>query len=413
MADLMADSLVTQLCRLDLLLLAVVVLYLIYWQYLRIARTESVLYGLALDNPRFQLAQALVAGLAGGLLATFLFVCVGIPISGIGIWYIWMVALVLALFSPRFFCFSYAGSLVSLAHLVWGVPRNLHVPAVLALIGALHLVEAFLVAVNGAEGATPVYVRSHQGHAVGAFLLQRAWPIPFLALVAGGLGPALMPVLPWWPLIRSEAYVSVLDERLIYSLLPVFAALGYSELAITCRPREKARHTASLLVVYGLLLLALSACAQHHEGWTLVAIVFAPLGHEAVVYWGRQRGIRGEPLYVAHRGVMVLGVLPQSPAAKMGLVEGDVIVRFNDECVRSKSELAAAMYPWAIAAQVEVRNLFTGRTQTLVCEGKVPPLGAILAPGPDEPCIVDLREPGAISRWWRERRQRWAGGRSF
>lgn len=409
----MADSLLDQVRRPDLLLLAVVVLFLIFWQYLRIARTESVLYGLALGNPRLQFARALIAGLAGGLLATFLFVCVGIPLSGTGIWYIWMVALVLALFSPRFFCFSYAGSLVSLAHLVWGVPRTLHVPAVLALVGALHLVEAFLVAVNGAEGATPVNVRVPQGYTVGGFLLQRAWPVPFLALVVGGLGPALIPKFSWWPLIGSKAYAHMLGRGLTYSLLPGVAALGYSELAITCRPRAKARHTSLLLVIYSLVLLALSACAQHHLGWALTAAVFASLGHEAVIFWGRRRGMRGEPLYVARRGVMVLGVLPHSPAARMGLVEGDVIVRFNDECIRNKSDLLEAMYPWAIAAKVEVENFFTGGTRTLSCEGKVPPLGAILAPGPDEPWVVDLCEPGVMVRWWRERRERWAGGRSF
>ena len=420
-ADLLADSLLMYVRRPDLLLMVCVVLFLIYRQYLRLARTEAMLYGMALSGPRRQASGALLAGLMGGMLATLLFVVVGIPLSGIGVWYIWLVALPLAIISPRFLCFSYAGSLVCLSHLLWQVPKDVHVPAIMALVAILHMVEAFLIAVTGADGATPVYVRAPNGKVVGGFWLQKAWPIPFAALVAGGviIGQELplwsgdMPLSSWWPLIQPVTMKGLVDQHLAYSLLPVLAALGYSELAITCRPEEKARHTAFLLVVYSLTLLALSVLGQQGRGWALVAVIFAPLGHEATIHWGRRREMRGEPAFTVSQGVMVLGVLPGSPAEKAGLVVGDVIKRFNDESVSTKRDLVTAMYPWAIDAQVEVGNVFTTKQRTLTCEGRVPPLGAILAPSADEPFFIDPYQPGRLERWLRSWRQRRAGGRSF
>ena len=125
----MADSLVTQLAA-RLLLLAVVVLSFIYWQYLRVlARSQfSMAWRWTIQ------ASARKPWLPGWQVAIGTFCsCVGIPISGIGIWYLWR---------PGSALFSLASSASRMRSLVSlpcvGRPRN-WVPAVLALIGAPHL----------------------------------------------------------------------------------------------------------------------------------------------------------------------------------------------------------------------------------------------------------------------------------
>ncbi len=400
----------------DFLLILGIVALLVYKQYDRIARVELHLYGAAIHSPGRQLGRAMLIGAGGGVLATLLFVLIGIPLNSAGLWFMWIVALLLALLHPRFMCFSYAGGLVSLTAIAWGWPQ-VNVPAIMALVAVLHLVEAVLVCYDGASGATPVYFRLQNGGAAGGFLLQRFWPLPLVALVAvllseptAGLEYVATP--DWWPLIHPGLGETA-GAMLVFGLIPMVAALGYSDLVLTCRPAQKARRTAGLLAAYSLLLLLLAAAAQTHLIWRIIAALFAMAGHEAVIASERQRELTGTPLFTTAAGAQVLATLPGSPAQKMGLACGDVIRSLNGTPIGDKKELAAAMEPWVIDVQLQVRNAFTGRERTLAYRGKVPPLGVLLAPDEDESFYIDpYRSWGwgraLLSRWerWKEGRRR-------
>lgn len=390
----------------DLLLISAVVLFLLYGQYLRIAKIEAHIFGAARINPWEQTLNSIVAGLWGGLLATALFVFIGVPLSGAGIWYLWILAIFLALIHPRFLCFSYAGGLLSTAHLIWGIP-GVNVPSITAIVAALHLVEAMLIATTGAAGATPVYARYRTGEVVGGHLLQRFWPIPFAALVVGIVGPDALalahdiPMPDWWPLIHQSMSVSP-GYQLAYGVLPVVAALGYSDLALTRKPAQKALTTAGWLVLFSLVLLFLAVAAQYHVAWAWAAALFAPIGHEAVITIGKRRELRGQPVFTAKRGAIVLDVLPKTPAAAMGLRSGDIIKSVGGQPVRNKYELAIAMAPWMIGVQMDVENVFTGLRRTVSYPGKVPPLGAVLAPAPGEAYFIDPDNTDSLlQKLWR------------
>src|SRR5699024_665162 len=111
-----------------------------------------------------------------------LFVILGISLSEAGISYLWLVALVLMLINQRYLCFAYAGGIVSLFSLLTGYPQ-IHIPTLMALVAILHLVEAFLIFINGHHLPSPMYVKHESGKVVGAFNLQKFWPMPTIALL--------------------------------------------------------------------------------------------------------------------------------------------------------------------------------------------------------------------------------------
>ena len=204
---LIGQTVALSLQRLDILLIIGVVLLMVYTQYQRTAVLERRLFGFVKNRPGEQMARSLADGAIGGLIATTVFVVIGISLNEVGIWYLWGLALFLIFFHPRFMCFSYGGGLLALAYLLFGVPV-VDVPALMALVAVLHLVEAVLDLSLGGSRSTPVYVRSGQGTVVGGFTLQKFWPLPFIALV-GAVVPAeilqgshgvSMP--EWWPIIR-------------------------------------------------------------------------------------------------------------------------------------------------------------------------------------------------------------------
>ncbi|HHW09466.1 MAG TPA: PDZ domain-containing protein [Firmicutes bacterium] len=409
---LLVRSLPYYLQREDFLLIIGVVLLLVYGQYSRIAGYEKRLFGAVLHPAWPQLWRSLGMGLIGGLLATAIFIFTGIPLSGAGLWYVWLVAILLALWHPRFICFSYAGGFIALAGLIWP-QAGINPPAIMALVAVLHLVEALLIKINGDYGAMPVYVRYRPDMpdmVVGGFVLQRFWPIPLIALVAvwvaGDLPAGEHAVMPdWWPLIRPQAVSAATDLNPVFTMIPVVAALGYSDLVLTCEPRHKAGHTAFLLSLFSLVLLGLAYLAQFHPLFVALAALFSIAGHEAVIHLGRRRELLGKPLYQAEAGAMVMDVLPGSPAAVMGLTRGDIIRRINGEPIRSKADVARAIEPWLIGMEMEVTGAFDGRTRTLYYKGKVPPLGVLLVPEAGDLYFLDpYQERGGLSlvrRWWR------------
>jgi len=320
------------------------VILLVWYLYQRMQKTKESLYGL--NEPALRVAAvSVVNGLIGGLVGSFVMIFFGISINDVGIGYLWLLALVLMLFSPRFLCFSYAGGLLAVVSLLTGQPR-VNIPALMGLVAVLHLVESVLILTSGHIDPLPVYVRNETDRVVGAFNLQKFWPIPLAVLMVTGvphqITGEIIKTPDWWPLIHPLGAGKAQD--LVYGIFPVVAALGYGELAITRLPREKVRRSAFHLALFSLVLLGLSVYASRVPQAAVLPALFSPLGHELVIYVGRREEFQGKPRFVPpRRGMMVLDVIKGSPAAAAGLHSGDVIYSVEEFPVNSRDEFIEAL----------------------------------------------------------------------
>jgi hypothetical protein len=393
------------------ILILLLVFSLVYRQYAKTREYEQGFFGLKRIDPLRETAVATIYGLAGGLLATVLFIVLGISLSNAGAAYLWLAAILLMLFHPRFLCFSYAGSLVSIAHLVTGYP-DIHIPTLMALVAVLHLVESALIFVDGHHGSSPMFFKHKSGRVVGGFALRKFWPMPTIALVGLAVaGPAVewqtVAMPDWWPVFRAgidapEGYV------FMYMLFPLVVALGYSDFVQTELPRTKARRSAGVLLAYSVVLLGLALAANAYPVLSLLPVLFAPLGHELVIRWSQWREQSREPVFHAADGVMVLSVYPGSPAEQMGLQPGDVIKSVNGAEVKDLSQLVNEISPWAVDPVFVVENQFLEpRRREVRLRGKVPPLGIIPAPHPAQGTYMQFKEGFLRSLWnrWRAKRK--------
>lgn len=310
----------------------------------RNAQLAISLYGRTFRPPLLEDLESLLYGILGGLLGSAILVGLGVRVDQAGIGYLWPVALVLLLINPRFMCFSYAGGIISFTSLLFGFPK-VSVPSILALVAALHLVESALMYVTAGRGATPVFVKHGRGEVVGGFIQQKFWPLPLLVLTlsAGlpGNGGGALPMPDWWPLFRGSA---ALSNDAVFLLTPVVAALGYSELAVTMAPRQRGRRSAVALFLYSLILLLIAVLAVSVPAMAWIGALFSPLGHEGLIQWNRRREKQGTPLYrCPERGVMVLAAIPGSPAAKMGMGPGTVLLTVNGMEIRAAQDLAEVL----------------------------------------------------------------------
>lgn len=354
------------------------VVTLVFFQYRRQVAIEEKLFGVTTKNVWELTAFSILAGLGGGVFASILILVFGLSLDRIGIYWLWPVALLLLLIHPRFLCFSYAGGIVGILSLGARAAQNLYpslghsdliqdlleisLPGLMLLIGILHLTESLLIFFSSKWGNSPLYLKTPCGEVVGAFSMQRFWPLPLIGLMAAVV-PETSPFLEgsismpeWWPLLKPVLEPGA-AEKLVYYMLPVVAGLGYADLAVSSTPRQKGIQTARSLALYSITLVTLAILAEYYSRLLLPGILFAPLGHEYVVYLGNKKELQGEFLYrKPEQGVKVLAVLPDSPAARAGFQEGDVILRVNNEPVNSVSAFWAQLQAGYIFVQLEIER---------------------------------------------------------
>ncbi len=319
------------------LLLYGLLFLLVAWQYRRLQKISVSLFQ---QRQGIYLKSAVIStlfGILGGVFGSVLLVFLGVDLSGIGITQLWLVALALMLIQPRFLCFAYAAGVLAVSNLLWGYP-HISIPQLMGLVAILHMVESLLILLNGPFNCIPIYIKK-QGKLRGGFNLQLFWPIPLVALMSLGfteLGPAGLEMPDWWPLLRD--YTSFADNK-TFALLPVIAVLGYGEITTTRTPSQASRKSAFFLFLFSLILMLMAVLAARSPIFLPLAAVFSPLGHELVIWLGMRAETR-PPLYVRQsEGIMLLDVLPGSPAYRAGLKSLDIIQKANGLMVNSYADL--------------------------------------------------------------------------
>ncbi|MGE5579889.1 MAG: PDZ domain-containing protein [Bacillota bacterium] len=391
--------------------LYLVVLGLVAAQYGRVQLMEERAFGRPLNRALGHTLVSIGLGLLGGLAASILLVMIGVTVSDSGVGYLLPIALFMFLWSPRFLCFSYAGGLLSLSYLMFGWPR-VNVAAITALVACLHAAESLLIRMSGESCSTPVYIEGKEDRTVGGFSLQRFWPTPIIVLAlmrvpdVSALGGVIN--LPdWWPLIKAPEIAGVGTP--VFTMLPVVAALGYGDLALSRTPREKARVTSRNLFFYSAILLGFSIAASRWPAFTWVAALFAPLGHEAVIYAGNSDERERDPRFVSSAaGLTVMDVFDNSPAAEAGLGQGWVLSTAQGLPLRSRHDLDEILKePGDVSFSVRPPRSTVPRQVQLRRQG-TEPLGLVLAPGLGDRPFVFTHSAGPLLRllkgWFGRRR---------
>lgn len=307
-----------------------IVILIIWMQYRKTAKFEENMFGEIQRRPEEKVLYALLLGVIGGLIGSLAVIILGLSVANAGLKYVWPIALLLMLVHPRFICFSYAGGIVSLFSLITG-KLNVDVAGLMALVAVLHLVESLLIYFGGYLNASPVYVKDDRYGIIGGFSLQEFWPVPIilLTIVSADIPMEGMVSMPdWWPLLKPPGYI--MQSNPIFMMIPVVAALGYGDIALTTIPKVRCRKTGINLFIFSIILLFLSIMASRYLLFAYLAAIFGPVAHEILIYLGKKSEKKSLPLFKAPDfGEMILDVIKGSEAERIGLKSGDIILNIN------------------------------------------------------------------------------------
>ncbi|MGG4126656.1 PDZ domain-containing protein [Paenibacillus illinoisensis] len=375
--------------------IAVILIALIYHRQLL---QERRLFHVRLQSSITQTIRALLGGIVIGIIVSVISIFLGAHLTLASVICIWAATLILALFRIRYLCFAYAAGLLGVVQFglnlasgwqpagwlgsVTEALRALDMPALLVLAALLHLGEAMLVRLQGVSMASPLLFEGKRGKLVGGYQLQHFWPIPMLIMVpVTGSGAELA----WSPLLNAGGG---------YMLMALPILLGFGEVTQSMLPGQKVQISAKRLLLYGTGLLVLSLLAAWWSPLMVVAALAAFIGHEFLVWYSGFEEQHRSPVFVHPvHGLKVLGIIPDSPAAELGIEAGETLYKVNGVMVDSPEELHRALRMNPAFCKLEVRN-HQGESkfmQRAIYEGEHHQLGVLMAPVNHEAWAVQLR----------------------
>ncbi|MCR6112097.1 PDZ domain-containing protein [Bacillus sp. A301a_S52] len=211
------------------------------------------------------------------------------------------------------------------------------------LITVLFITEAILVLLDGWKKTSPAIIKSKRGKLIGEHLASRFWFIPvFLIVPVGELTDA-----GWWPVLDIPGTFFGI------ALLPF--VLGFRLNIHAELPVLGVKRVGKQLLLVALAVIPLATIAYFYPLVAVIIPVVVLIARELifVLYHWKDKG---QTSFFARRedGLRIVGVLPGSTAAKMGLEIGEIIVKANGREVYSQRSFYDALQQNSAYCKLEV-----------------------------------------------------------
>lgn len=211
------------------------------------------------------------------------------------------------------------------------------------IAGALVIAEGILIRRHGANSASPRLEKSSRGLLAATYMAKRLWLLPVLFVVPS----SVIDALPYWPQLPiGESSFSLI-------LFPV--VFGYQGLSRKDLPAYLYPAIGKSVWKLGAGIIVLALGALLWAPLALGALVLGAAGRLAITIYYEMKQRQGNNAVAPQAlGVMIVDVLPDSPAYKMGLVRGEVIRKVNGLTVSNEMELYEAIQVNAAHCRLEV-----------------------------------------------------------
>ncbi|MGX1191949.1 cell division protein [Metabacillus sp. SLBN-84] len=206
--------------------------------------------------------------------------------------------------------------------------------AVLALLMGFFLIaEGSLAFKTGHVKTSPFLLKSSRGLPIGNHVANRTWLVPLLLLVPGG---TLTESLSWWPV------VTIGNEPFMLLFIPYI--IGFHQRVQGSLPKESIMVTSKRIIWLGIGITAIAAVSIWITPLAFAAAILAIAGREFLTVRQRMND-NSAAFYFSKRdqGLMVLGILPNSPAVKLQLEVGEIIMKTNGTPVKTVDEFYQAL----------------------------------------------------------------------
>ncbi|MCY8511067.1 S1C family serine protease [Bacillus mojavensis] len=220
-------------------------------------------------------------------------------------------------------------------------------PALAVFLGLLVIAEGAVAYRSAHVKTSPGLVVSSRGLPIGQQLANRIWLLPLFILVPGN---GIESHLSWWPVF------SVPGGSFHFLWIPYF--VGFGQRVQGSLPETSIRITAKRVCILGLIVSALGAASLLWTPLAGAAVCAAVLGR--IFLSVKQRiNDNAAPFYFSKRdqGLMVLGIIPNTPAEDLELKIGEIITKVNGVPVKHVSDFYEALQRNRAYVKLEIIGL--------------------------------------------------------
>ncbi|MFJ7932854.1 PDZ domain-containing protein [Sporosarcina sp. NPDC096371] len=212
------------------------------------------------------------------------------------------------------------------------------------IAGLLLIAEGLLIRRYAAKYVSPDLLETNRGLRAAVFKVKRLWLLPIVCIVPGDM---IASYVPYWPQFT-------LGEN-AFSFIPVPVLIGFSQVARATYPDVLFPKVGRAVWWTGIavIFVGLTAMWLPILGWAALAL--GVIGRAAISIGVSKRERQGG-FVVSPRpsGVVIAGVLPDSPGEKMGLIPGECIRSVNGIQVSTEKELYDAIQINAAHCRMQV-----------------------------------------------------------
>lgn len=215
---------------------------------------------------------------------------------------------------------------------------------VTVLAGILLYVEGRFIKKYGSYFASPMMEKTKRGLQVVAFKSKGLWMLPLFVLVPGDV---VKEFTEYWP-------VFAFGEQ-TFSIVIFPFIIGFQFVTRKSLPAMYYEKFSKPIQILGQIVIILGLIGYYYPVMSIVTLAVGAVIRFIITFVAAKE--EKHELYAIapqNKGIIIAGVLPNSPAEKMGLKIGEIIMRVNAQDVNSEKELYEALQINAAHCKLEV-----------------------------------------------------------
>ncbi len=212
------------------------------------------------------------------------------------------------------------------------------------IAGLLLITEGLLVRKYAGRDPSPTMKNTNRGLRAAVFKGKKLWLLPIVFLVPGDMIAAY---LPYWPQFTFGEQA--------FTFVPIPLIIGFSQVLRSTYAEVLFPKIGRGIAYTGLVVLALAVGAIWMPLLGVVALLVGVVGRTLITMIvsikERSGGYIASPRSL---GVVIAGIVPNSPGEKMGLSAGECIRSVNGQKVKNEKELYDAIQINAAHCRLQV-----------------------------------------------------------
>ncbi len=234
----------------------------------------------------------------------------------------------------------------SIVSFTGGLPAPVPATSLIAFVGLVIILNVLFIKISFGNYSSPVLSRNKRNNLVAKYRLEESTVVPLLLMMPGDWFTSH---LAFWPVFSYGGHT--------YTFVFLPLVLGLRATIQHSDPKAFTRRLSNAQLIIGVVALTLAVAGKYLPKFAGYGLIVVAIGYLITLVALKHQDKQNPFEYTqVMDGVRVLGIKPATPAAKMNLNIGDVILTVNGLDVTNETELYQGLSRDSTYVKMRVRD---------------------------------------------------------